>query len=384
MISRRITQLSPFSLATLLALAPDESVIDLALGVPPGPPPEPLVTSAVAALRKGHHQYIEADGLPELRAGIAERLWREHRFPADPNREITITCGATEGLYAALLAVTDVGDEVILLQPFFENHRGAVELAGAVPRVVALNEPDWTVDPAAVRAAVNERTRAIVLSNPNNPTGRVFTEAELTELLDICRERNLVCIADEVYRQYTYEHPHTSLLDIENAREHLVVLRSFSKALQVSGWRIGFGVAVPELSAALRKAHVRTTLGSATPLQHALLAAGLHSDEGGAEFFRRRRGQLVAGLGRLGFQVTAPEGGWFVLAGVRPLGWRSGDLAARLAAEAGVLVAPAAGFFADPAEGESWVRFSMARDEAATTEALDRIGRFLATHSPRP
>jgi aminotransferase len=377
-ISRRASGLRALSLAGLLAKARETDAIDLALGVPPGRPPERLVEGAVNALRAGRHQYVDASGLIELRAEIAAELVRSRGVVVDPGKEITVTCGSTEGTLTALLAVTDPGDEVIVPEPFFENYPGTVELVSAVPRYLRLTGPEWRLDLAALEAAITGRTRAILLNSPHNPTGRVFDEAELTGVMRLCAERGLVCITDEVYEKYTFDgRPHLSPLDLPSAREHAIVLGSLSKSLQISGWRVGYAVAEPGLTTALRRAHERATLGAATPLQHGLAEAGVRGDETGAGHFHERRDQLVTGLRGLGFEVTPPEGGWFVLAGTDGIGWASDELAAKLVTEAGVLVAPATAFFDDVTEGRRWVRFSLVRDERTTAEALDRLGRFL-------
>lgn len=381
-LSRRASTVRPLALAALLATLPERGALDLALGIPPGGPPRAVVDAAVRALRDGRHQYVDASGQADLRRAVADQLLHRRGVEVDPATEVTVTCGSTEAAAAVLTAVTDPGDEVLVPEPFFENHPGAVQLAGAVPRYVPLSRPGWRIDPGAVRAAVTPRTRAVLFSSPHNPTGRVFDRRELEGLLDVCEEFGLVCITDEVYERYVHvDRSHVSPLEL-GGRAHRAVLGSLSKSLQVSGWRIGYCVAGAELTEGVRRVHTRTTLGAATPLQVAA-TAGLAGDHGVdpavLAAFRERRDQVVTGLRELGLEVEAPDGGWFVLAGLGSTGLRSDELVPRLAREAGVLLAPGSAFFDDPADGVGYVRVSLVRDRADTQEALARLRRFLGS-----
>lgn len=378
MISRRAAALPVPVLPELLARASGADVVDLALGLPPRDPDPDLRAAAESALRGGAHQYTDPAGLPALRTVVAAEVSAERGVPVDPDRELTITSGATEAVAAALLAVTDPGDEVLVPDPAFENHPGAVTIAGAVARPVPLTGAGWRLDPAVLAAACTERTRAILLNTPHNPTGRSFTREEVAGVLRLCAERDLVCVTDEVYRRYTFDgRDHVSPLGLAAPGERAVVCGSFSKVRGVPGWRLGYAVAGERLTAALRGVHTRLTLGTATPLQQALATAGPGGDPCGWRESSAGRAQLVAGLADIGLRVSAPEGGWFLLAGVDHLGWAADELAAKLAAEVGLLVAPGTVFFTDPAEGRRWLRFSMVRDESTTAEGLRRLRRFL-------
>lgn len=295
----------------------------------------------------------------------------------DPETEITITAGATEGLLVALLTVTDPGDEVVVVEPAFELYRGAVELAGCTRVPAPLDPSGWRLDPERIASVLTPRTAALIVNTPHNPTGRVFTAEELGGLLDLCERRGVTCVVDEVYADFVFDGgPHVSALGFPRHRPRVVVVGSLSKADEMSGWRLGYCVADPALTTALRHVHERTTFGAAVPLQHG--AAVLARAGSGPEQFRNGRDEMVRRLAAMGFEVTTPEGGWFLLAGTRRLGLRSDALAEGLLVRAGVLVAPATPFFADTGEGQRWIRTTFVKDLATLTKALDAMESFLA------
>ncbi|MGW3851966.1 pyridoxal phosphate-dependent aminotransferase, partial [Streptomyces fagopyri] len=264
--SLRAQAVAPMELAKLQRLGRSGS-LDIALGIPPGDPPAAVVAAAVSALREGRHQYADTAGLPELRAVIAADALRTHGVVVDPDTEITVTVGATEALLTALLTVTDPGDEVLLFEPYFELYPGVVELAGAVPRFVRLEAPDWRLTEEALTRVLSPRTRAVVLNTPHNPTGRVFDAQELGLLMSLCQERGIVCITDEVYDCTVFDgRRHLSPLAIPGARPTSVIVGSLSKKVQMTGWRIGYCIADPEMTEVLRRVHEHTTVGTNHPL----------------------------------------------------------------------------------------------------------------------
>ncbi|SCG59377.1 pyridoxal phosphate-dependent aminotransferase [Micromonospora halophytica] len=378
-LSRRVSGIGSMRLAGLMRLATEIGAIDIALGIPPGEPPAEVVRAATAALTGGRNQYAPPEGLLALREVIAELAQRRRGVTVDPATEVTITCGATEGVLNALLAVTDPGDEVILFEPCYENYPGMIELAGTVPRPVPLAGPGWRLDLGAVRAALTPRTRAVLLNTPHNPTGRAFDEDEVAGLLGLCAGHGLVLITDEVYEGYVYDgRRHVSPLGLPGAGEHAIVVGSLSKSLQMSGWRLGYCLASPALTEAVRRVHERTTVGAPGPLQVGAAAVDVAALADDSAYFQRRRDHLVARLEELGLTVFRPEGGWFVLAAVDAFGRPSDLLAEDLVRSAGVLVAPGTSFFTDPADGRRWVRMTFVRDEGRTEEALDRMRKFLS------
>lgn len=381
-VSLRSTRVPGMDLTELLRVAERVKAIDIALGIPAGDPPEPVVDAAVAALRSGRHQYADPAGLPELRAALATGLARTHGVAVDPATELTITCGATEGLFATLLAVTDPGDEVIVVQPCYESYLGMIDLVGATPVIVDLHPGAWRLDPADLAAAVSDRTRAIVLNTPHNPTGRVFTAPEVDAVLELCRAHDLVCITDEVYDHYVFDGAqHHSPLSSPDGREHVVLVGSLSKTLKASGWRIGFCAANPTLTSAIRRVHERTTIGTNRPLQHGAAALELNPLGDDGSWAEQQRDRMVDRLTAMGFAVSRPEGGWFLMADTEPLGIPASTLCRDLVEQAGVLVAPGSTFFPRATE-DRWIRMTFIRDPAATRDALDRIEQFLVAAAP--
>jgi aspartate/methionine/tyrosine aminotransferase len=362
-------------LARLRRLAADAGAIDVAVGVPAHGPPAVAVAAAAAALTEGRHQYVEPAGLPALRASIARDRGRTTGVAVDPATEVTVTCGAVEALLVALLAVTDPGDEVLIPEPWYESYPGIVRMAGAVPVAVPLTAPGWSLDAGALGAAVTRRTRAVILNTPHNPTGRVFTRTELAAVVALCAERGLACVTDEVYDHYVFDgRSMVSGWSVPGGRGCVIVTGGLSKTLRMTGWRLGYCVAEPAMTAVLRRVHERTTIGAPTPLQYGAATLGVAD---GMPAYEAARDLLVGRLLELGFPAHRPEGGWFVLAGTRDLGRRASELSVDLIRQAGVLIAPGTPFFAEPGAGEDWVRLTFARDPATLTTALDRMATYL-------
>ncbi|MEU3566941.1 aminotransferase class I/II-fold pyridoxal phosphate-dependent enzyme [Kitasatospora sp. NPDC036755] len=371
--AERVRRLPGGGLVGLLKAAGGD-VVNLAAGTPgwPATPPE-LIKHAVHALHEGVNQYENPDGNALLREWIACSLPGR----PDPATELTVTAGASEALAVALLAAVDPGDEVILLEPFYENFLSAVALAGGVPRFVPAQGPDWAPDPAALTAAFGPRTRAIVLNSPANPTGRLLTDEELDLIAEQCATWDVVAVSDEVYAPYVYDGArHRSAAEVPGLAERSIVLGSFSKSHSVSGWRLGYLRAAEPWTRLLRQVHIATTGGAAAPLQHAMAHAGpaLHDGWDPAESMRTMRDHAVRALTEAGFSCSAPRGGIYVMAGIAGLTDEPSPRFAReLAERTGVLVAPATPFFADPRHGDPYVRVAFNRPEATLLEAHRRL-----------
>src|SRR5215210_7854465 len=246
--------------------------VNLSQGFPDFPAPEDLKRAAAAAINDDVNQYAVTWGAKDFREAIADKTQWFLGLTYDPEREITVTCGSTEGMIAAMMATVDPGEEVVVFEPFYENYAPDAILSGATPRYVPLRAPDWTFDPDELRAAFNERTKAVILCNPNNPTGKVFTRDEVEFIAGLCRECDALCFTDEIYEHILYpredrEVEHVSMAQLEGMRERTVVVNSMSKTYSVTGWRVGYCIAPPEITSAVRKVHDFLTVGAAAPLQ---------------------------------------------------------------------------------------------------------------------
>lgn len=372
--AERVRQLPAGGLAGLLMEATGGDVVNLAVGTPEWPitPPE-LVKHAVHALQEGIHQYEDPAGNMRLREWIA------HSLPGspDPRTEVTVTAGASEALAAALLVCVDPGDEVIVLEPFYENFLSAIALAGGVPRYVSADGPDWALDPAALAAAFGPRTRAIVINSPANPTGRLLNDEELRLIAELCAKWDVVVVSDEVYARYVYDGArHRSAAEVPGLADRSIVLGSFSKSHSISGWRLGYVRAPEPWTRLLRQVHIATTGGAASPLQHAVAhgAAALADGWDPAESMRTLRDHTVRMLTAAGFDCSVPQGGVYVMAGIRGLTEESSPRFVReLAERTGVLLTPATPFFAEGRRGARYVRVAFNRPEATILEADRRL-----------
>ncbi|RSO06592.1 pyridoxal phosphate-dependent aminotransferase [Streptomyces sp. WAC 06783] len=370
----RVRQLPGGGLAGLLRDGVPPGTVNLAVGTPafPDTPPE-LVDAACAALRAGVHQYQDPAGVPALRERIAAGL----PTAPDPDTEITVTVGGSEGLCVALLAAVDPGDEVIVLEPCYENFLSAVALAGGRVRPVPLRAPDWSLVPAELAAAMGPRTRAIILNSPGNPTGQLLGHQDLAVIAELCERWDVTVVSDEVYADYVYDgRQHCSAAEVPGLAERSIVVGSFSKSHAISGWRLGFLRAPARWTELLRQIHVATTAGAPAAFQHAAAAVDLHGPgrQQRSAAMAARRDSAVALLRDAGFHCAAPAGGCYVLAGIDGLTDEPSPAFVRtLLQESGVLLAPATSFFADPRRGERQVRVAFNRP----AETLDTARRHL-------
>lgn len=353
--------------------------VNLAQGFPDFPAPERIKAAAAEAVAADVNQYAITWGAPELRAALVESSRELYGLEIDGERELTVTCGATEAMAAVGLALIDPGDEVIVLEPFYENYGPDAILCGAQPVHLHLEGPAYRLDPEALRAAVGPKTRAIILNTPNNPTGRVFDEEELRAVAEVCLEHDLLAITDEIYEHILYTGRHTPLATLPGMRDRTVTISGASKTFSVTGWRIGWITAPPALTDAIRKVHDFLTVGAPAPLQ-AAVAVGLR--ELGRPYYnelaagyRERRDALVPGLRNAGFRCTEPEGAYYVLADFSDLDSRDDDAFARHLAEvAGVAAVPGSSFHRDG--GRTLLRFAFCKRVETLQDAVDRLLRF--------
>src|SRR5215471_3596299 len=289
---------------------PDRA-INFAQGFPDFDPAPEIVEAAHAALVAGgpYHQYATTWGAPALRQAIAEKKSSDWGRQVDPETQVTVACGATESMMAAMLAAVDPGDEVIVFEPFYENYGPDCVLSGAAPRYVALRPPDWSIDLDQLRTAFNEKTRAIVVNTPHNPTGKVYSREELEVVAELCIEHDVVAITDEIYEHLVYRGRHLSIATLPGMGERTITISGASKTYSVTGWRVGWLIAPANLSTGIRKVHDFLTVGAAHPLQVAVAEAMAFHASFYMELlgdYQERRDALVGGLQDLGFQVTAP------------------------------------------------------------------------------
>ncbi|HEX2202869.1 MAG TPA: aminotransferase class I/II-fold pyridoxal phosphate-dependent enzyme [Longimicrobium sp.] len=377
--SARGSSLGEFRLAELMMEARRRRAIDMALGVPEHAPAPGAREAAMAAIEAEDHQYADPRGTQTLRRAVAEHASVWLGVEADPETEVTVTGGATEGLFSALYALIDPGDEVIVFEPFYENHVSTIRLAGGVPRFVRMRGRDWAFDPAELEAAFGPRTRAVLVSSPSNPTGKVFTREEMEQVGALCERWNAICVSDEIYEHIVFSGArHLSPIQLESLRPRSVVISGLSKTYRLSGWRLGHVIAPPELTAALRKVHAVVTGGAVGPLQSAgavALRLGARYYEAMAADFEARHARTRAMMERAGFDVRPARGGFFFLADVSGFGLADDVAVCRFVLEeSNVLVAPGSTFFADPADGRQFVRVCFGKGDATLDAAEAALG----------
>jgi aspartate/methionine/tyrosine aminotransferase len=361
-------------------LALRHGAVNLAQGFPDFACPPELKTAAIEAIEGDINQYAITWGAPGFRAAIAAKT--SHWYPTwtvEPETEVTVTCGATEGMIAAMLALLDPGDEVVVFEPFYENYGPDAILSGATARFVTLHEPDWSIDEAELRAAFGPRTRGIVVTSPHNPTGKVFSRPELELIAELCREHDAVAFTDEIYEHLVYEGEHIPLATLPGMAERTVAINSLSKTYSVTGWRVGWVIAAAPLSSAIRKVHDFLTVGAAAPLQAAgAVALGLPDTyyEGLLAGYRERRAVLVAALETAGFVVHRPAGAYYVMTDigrVRRPGEDDTAFCRRLVVDPGVAAVPGSSFYSDPSLGHSKVRFAFPKRRETLDAAAGRL-----------
>jgi aspartate/methionine/tyrosine aminotransferase len=359
-------------------LAAEHDAINLGQGYPDFPAPQAVKDAAIAAIAADHNQYPITWGARELRHGLAAKYARDYGMEIDPEVEICVTCGSTEAMIVSFLGLIDPGDEVVVFEPFYESYAPDSILAGADRRYVTLRPPDWSFDPDELAAAFSSRTRAVVLNSPHNPTGKVFDAEELGRIAELCVEHDAIAITDEIYEHITYDgRPHVPIATMPGMRERTVTISALSKTYAVTGWRVGWAIAAPELMQGIRPAHDFATVAAATPLQ----LAGVMALELPASYYEEmvagyeeRRTTMMRILADTGFEAASPEGAYYVMADISHLGF--GDdvaTANHLVGHVGVATVPGSSFFSHPADGGHLVRFAFCK----TIDTLEAAGERL-------
>jgi aspartate/methionine/tyrosine aminotransferase len=390
--SARASQFTESVIREMTRVALAHGAVNLSQGFPDFPAPDEVKAAAVAAIDEDVNQYAVTWGAPTLRAAIGEHMARHYGVQIDPDRQVTVCCGSTEAMIATLMATMNDGDEVIVFEPFYENYGPDAILSGATPRYVTLHAPDWTFDSDELRAAVTPKTRAIILNSPHNPTGKVFSRAELEVVAALCREHDLLAITDEIYEFITYDGVrHVPLTSLDGMAERTITISSLSKSFSVTGWRVGWAIAPPALAGAVRKVHDFLTVGAPAPLQQAGAAALRLPDAYFASLaghYAARRDRCLAMLTQCGFAPSAPAGAYYVMTDTRAPIARAraqgltppapGDdvaFARWLAAEVGVAAVPSSSFYRAGSGGRDSVRFCFCKRDETLAEAERRLLR---------
>jgi len=355
--------------------------VNLSQGFPDFPAPAVVKDAACRAIQGDVNQYAVTWGARSLREAIAREFARRHGVRVDPDQQVTVCCGATEAMIATMMALVDPGDEVIVFEPFYENYGPDAILSGATPRFVTLREPEWTFDTGELEAAFTNRTRAIILNTPNNPTGKVFTRAELSAIARLCHKWDVVAISDEIYEHIVYDGcRHVPIASIEGMADRTVTINSLSKTYSVTGWRVGWAISPPALTGAIRKVHDFLTVGAAAPLQEAGVAALGVADAYYAELaaaYERRRDLLLDILERHHFTCYKPLGAYYIMTDIAGFGFRDdAEFARYLVKDVGVAAVPGGSFYRNPAAGRTKLRFCFCKRDETLTEADRRMANL--------
>jgi len=381
MLSAKAEQFTESVIREMTRLAMKHGAVNLSQGFPDFAAPAEIKEAARQAISDDINQYAITWGAKPLRDAIVEKFERTQGVRVDPEREITICCGSTEAMMSTMLAIINPGDEIVVFEPFYENYGPDAILSGATPRFVKLSPPDWSYEEKELAAAFGPHTKAIILNTPNNPTGKVFTRQELEFIRDLCVRWNAFCVTDEIYEHILYDGTeHISMARIDGMRDRTIVINGMSKTYSVTGWRVGWAIAPPEPTAAIRKVHDFLTVGAAAPLQQAG-AMALKSPQSYYEKlagdYTVRRERLLRILAAAGFTVFKPRGAYYIMTDISGFGFPDDVVFARFLVEkVGVAVVPGSSFYNDARDGATQVRFTFCKKETTLAAAEERLSRL--------
>jgi aminotransferase len=384
-VSRKASQFTESVIREMTREALKHGAVNLSQGFPDFPAPEDIKRAAMQAIEQDVNQYAITWGARDFREAIARKTKWYLGMDVDPETELTVTCGSTEGMITAMMATVDPGEEVIVFEPFYENYAPDAILSDARPRYVSLRAPDWTFDREELRAAFNEKTKAIIICNPNNPTGKVFTRDELEFIAALCKEYDALCFTDEIYEHIFYpredaEISHISMARIEGMRERTVIINSMSKTYSVTGWRVGYCIAPAQITDAIRKVHDFLTVGAAAPLQAAgAYALALKPDyyEKLQADYRARRDLLLPVLEEAGFRTFRPDGAYYIMTDISGFGFKSDiEFTQHLIRDIGVACVPGSSFYSRRELGAQQVRFCFCKRDETLQAAAERLTKL--------
>lgn len=386
-ISQKAARFTESVIREMTRLAARHNAINLAQGFPDFPAPAEIKKVASEAILADLNQYAVTWGAPDFRQAIAEKSWKFLGIEVDPETEVTVTCGSTEAMIASMLAAVDPGGEVVIFEPFYENYGPDVILTGAIPKYVQLRAPDWTFDPDELAAAFGPKTRAIIINTPNNPTGKVFSRSELETIGELCKKHDAIAITDEIYEHITYDgHEHVAMCTLPGMRERTITVNALSKTYSVTGWRVGYTIAPPDLTSAIRKVHDFLTVGAAAPMQAGGVAAlrlpDSYYEQMQADYLNRREFFMDV-LREAGFRFHPPEGSYYIMADISEFGFEDDRSFGKFLTEKiGVAVVPGSSFYQDPKNGARQVRFCFCKVRPTLEAAAERLMK-LRTMSAR-
>jgi aspartate/methionine/tyrosine aminotransferase len=380
--SEKASRFTESVIREMTRLAQAHGAVNLSQGFPDFPAPAALKQAACDAIQGDINQYAVTWGAKPLRDAIAREFTRRYQVPVTPDTQVTVCCGSTEAMMATMMAIVDPGDEVVVFEPFYENYGPDAVLSGAVPRFVSLRwseaAQDWRYDSAELAAAFSNRTRAIIVNTPNNPTGKVFSRSELEEIAGLCRQWGVIAVTDEIYEHILYEDAkHVPMASLDGMAERTVTINSVSKTFSVTGWRVGWTIAPADITGAIRKVHDFLTVGAAAPLQAASAAAlGLpdayYRDL--AAHYCARRDRLLGILRSAGFTCFAPRGAYYIMTDIAAFGFPDDVAFARyLVTDVGVAAVPGSSFYRDPAAGRTKLRFCFCKQDDTLAAAEARL-----------
>jgi aspartate/methionine/tyrosine aminotransferase len=384
-ISRKASSFTESVIREMTRQASLHGAINLSQGFPDFPAPEDIKRAAIEAIEADINQYAITWGAKRLRDAIAAKTKWHLGLEIDPDREIVVTCGSTEAMIATMLAVIDPGDEVIVFEPYYENYGPDAILSEAVPRYVTLHPPDWRFDPEELRSAFTEKTRAIIINTPHNPTGKVFTREELGIIADLCIEHDVLALTDEIYEHIWYRDPvrpngHISIATLDGMRDRTVTINSLSKTYSVTGWRVGFAIASPDLINGIRQVHDFLTVGAAAPLQEAgvyALSLPVSYYEKLQHEYQKRRDYLLGVLEEAGFKCYKPDGAYYIMTDITDFGFESDvKFTQHLMSEIGVAVVPGSSFYRRRELGSQQVRFCYCKRDETLQSAAERLQKL--------